>query len=88
MAASGLTPEEAEEGATVEVWPDNWRSVGLFIELMTQWRIGMRGPDGLDYSAVSALFELRSIRGARRWRMFDDIRMMEAAVLTKIRRSR
>jgi hypothetical protein len=88
VAASGLTQEEADEAATVYVWPDNWRSVAMFVELMTQWRVGMAGPVGLDYSAVAALFSIRGTSGARRRRMLDDLRVMEAAVLTKIRESK
>ena len=43
--------------AEIEVHPENWPAVRLFIGLGTQWRrAGMAGvPTGLDYAAIPAV---------------------------------
>ncbi len=69
----------------VEVWPENWQTVGLFISVATQWRIGMGGPTGLDYNV---LFRILDNMGCSRdeWdQLFDDIRVMESAALESMR---
>lgn len=69
----------------VDVWPDNWQSVLLFIDLGTQWRVGMTGYVGLDYSAVPVVMTLRGIEQSEREQAFSDIRVMESAVLDHLR---
>ncbi len=81
-SAIGLTLEEAS-GPPVEVWPDNMPSVEVFIDLMTQWRrAGMAGVrSGLDYAVLPAVFAIRGIPKKQQPTIFDDIRVMENAVL-------
>ena len=78
----GLTVEEAS-GPPVEVWPDNMPSVEIFVDLMTQWRrAGMTGVrSGLDYAVLPAVFAIRGIPKKQQPALFDDIRVMEVAVL-------
>jgi hypothetical protein len=69
-----------------EVWPENWPSVALFTDCLTQWRIGMAGPTGLDYAGVNAVMEMRGIKSRkRRASLFDDVRVMEIAALDSFR---
>lgn len=67
-----------------EVWPENWRSVTFFSRLSTQWRSGMAGPTGLDYTAVLSL--LRTLRLPRDEHdvLFDDVQVMERAALNEM----
>lgn len=65
----------------VLVWPDNWESVSLFVDLTTQWRIGMSGPTGLDYSALRALLGIRRVPRSRWSDLFDDLRVLEQEAL-------
>ena len=81
----GLTREDVAATEVVDIWPDNFESVCLFTDLLTQWRVGVNGLTGLDYTAVVSLFHLRRVRGERRAEIFDDLRVMEAAVLNKVR---
>lgn len=78
----GLTVEEAS-GPPVDVWPDNMPSVEVFADLMTQWRrAGMAGVRaGLDYAVLPAVFAIRGIPKKQQPELFDDIRVMENAVL-------
>lgn len=52
----------------------------------TQWRVGMGGPYGLDYSALTALWPLMSIQESDRAIAFGDLREMESAALEQMNR--
>jgi hypothetical protein len=69
----------------VEVWPDNWPAVRLFVDLTTQWRVSMGVRIGVDYAAIIPVMTLRGIEESKRSALFDDIRVMEAAALESIR---
>lgn len=83
-AMFGLTVEEATR--VVFYWPDNARSIDLFSQMFTQWRMGNAGPIGLDYSAVVALMEINRIDPDERTLMMSDIRVMEDEALKIIRK--
>ena len=53
----------------------------LFMAVATQWRVGMGGATGLDYSAVAAVMDIQGVKPKKRAKMFEYIRIMEAAVL-------
>lgn len=78
-----MTVEEAS-GPPFEVWPDNMPSVEVFLDLSSQWRrAGMAGVrTGLDYTAIPAVLALRGIPKKQWPVLFDDIRVMEGAVLS------
>lgn len=84
MQAAGLTLAEVHE--EVELWLDNLPAYNLFIVMGTQWRVGMGGPYGLDYSALPALWPLMSIRESDRADAFGDLREMESAALEQMNR--
>nr|WP_245247821.1 DUF1799 domain-containing protein [Tianweitania sediminis] len=69
----------------LEVWDVNWRSLTVFLNCETQWRIiaaGMTGVLiflGIDYASARPLLERR--RGRLDCAVFDDLRVMERAAL-------
>lgn len=66
----------------IEVWPENWQSVNFFMEFCrTQWRTGMGGATGLDYTAVLACLRTLRLGRERADEVFADVRVMEAAAL-------
>lgn len=66
----------------IGVWPENWQSVGFFMDYCrTQWRVGMGGATGLDYTAVLACLRTLRLPRAEFDSMFADVRTMEAAAL-------
>lgn len=67
-----------------EVWPENMPAINLFNTLSTQWRTGMNGPTGLDYSVLFNRMERMKLSEQDHEWMFDDIRVIEAAALTAI----
>ena len=83
LAAFGFTPDLFESDP-VEVWPCHWQAVTLFIQLGTQWRVGVNGYTGLDYTALFALCERKGISGDAFDELFDDIRTLEATALNEI----
>ncbi len=81
----GLTVEEAS-GPPVELWPDCALPVNVFIAMSTQWRTGMAGATGLDYSALPAVMQLVGIPKAQQASVFDDLRVLEDAALEQMRK--
>lgn len=74
------------EAAVIWLLPDVEKVVEVFVSMGTQWRIGMNGATGLDYSALP--FVLRALNIARSdWGdMLDDIRLMESVALKEMRK--
>jgi len=85
LAALGMLREDVAAAEAIDVWPENWNVVLVFLALMTQWRIGFAGVTGLDYSALVAVMEINEVPRADRRQMFADIRVMEAAALEVLR---
>ena len=63
----------------LEVLPENWEAVQMFMRCQTQWRTGLAGPLGLDYGAVRWLLRLYEVEDHRS--VLEDLQTMEAAVL-------
>ena len=83
-AALGIVmPEQPPED--FEVWEENWPVVELFLRVQTQWRTGMNGPIGLDYTAVAWVLKLTAEETAHR-SLLEDLQIMESSVLAFIAR--
>ena len=66
----------------IGVWPENWQSVNFFMDYCrTQWRTGMGGSTGLDYTAVLACLRTLRLGRERTDEVFADVRVLEAAAL-------
>jgi hypothetical protein len=88
--AAGLTLDDWwSDKPAVLCWPENRQVVELFMSLCTQWLIGINGPTGLNYAAITPLV-LRAIPISRaEWpQAFHDLRVMEAAALAQMREER
>lgn len=68
-------------GDDVEVWPENAEAVLVFTKLRTQWRHGMSGITGLEYGALDPVMRMVRVPRERRGQIFEDVRIMEGAVL-------
>jgi hypothetical protein len=78
---------EEASGPPVEVWPDNVQALNVMIAMGTQWRVGMAGATGLDYSALPAVMCLVGVPASERGDVFEAIRTMEDAALQTMRKS-
>lgn len=78
-----VLPEASATSEHCEVLEENWASLEMFLKVQTQWRVGMNGPIGLDYSAVAWVLRLFSEESDHRI-LLEDLQTMESAVLTFI----
>lgn len=65
----------------VEVWPENWQAFDLFRWASTQWRVGMSGPTGLDYSPLLHKMDRMKLKPDEYDELEADVRTMEFAAL-------
>jgi hypothetical protein len=65
----------------VLIWPENELAYGVFVRLLTQWRVGMGGATGLDYTAVLAFIRTLRLSRVEAEELFADIQVMESAAL-------
>ena len=75
---------EEASGPAVEVFPDNWQTVNVYLAMATQWRVGMNGPVGLDYGPLlgrRGVMALCGVRRRDRRDVFNGIQVMESAAL-------
>lgn len=84
QVAEGFEPEDYWDDP-VEVWPENWEALGLFVRLQTQWNwiagMGGGGRTGLRYEVVYPLID-RAAKTPEEWEaLFADIQVMERAAL-------
>ncbi|WP_341249066.1 DUF1799 domain-containing protein [Cupriavidus pauculus] len=68
----------------VEVWPDNAVALGVFVQMETQWRVGMGGPVGLDYTALRIVMRMNRIPPDEQSELFEAVRVMERAALDEM----
>lgn len=78
--------EDVEED--VELWAINEPSFAVFDSMSTQWRAGMAGATGLDYSALPAVMDLLGLEGEQRTQAFRDVRIMEREALAVMAEAR
>lgn len=76
----------AAESADLEVEPENWDVVMLFLRVQTQWRYSFGGPTGLDYTGVEAAMRLAGIQQSAD--LFDGLQVMEVAALREMNATR
>lgn len=72
----------------IEVWPENEPAFGLFWRTRTQWRVGMGGPTGLDYSSVWRLIDRMRLPDGAADELFEDVQVMEEAALEAMQEKR
>lgn len=49
--------------------------------MSTQWRVGMSGASGLDYSALPIVMKIEDVRKKDRRDVFDCVQVLERAAL-------
>lgn len=64
----------------IEVWPENWTIVNVFVALETSWHFRPDGkPAGLRREAFPAVFDEFCIEPSARPEMMAGLRIMESA---------
>ena len=59
-------------------------AVLLFNRVGSQWRTGVSGPTGLDYSVLFRLMDQMGLEGEDWMDMLDDIQVLETAALNEL----
>jgi hypothetical protein len=67
------------------VWDENWPALDVFVDNMTQWRVGAGGPIGLDYAVFHTVLERKKLDDAEFDAMMRDIGIIERAALREMR---
>ena len=63
------------------LWPENRPVWELWLAVQTQWRVGMAGATGLDYSAVAAVMHLQGVPRKERPELLALLRVLEGEAL-------
>ena len=79
LSAFGLTDDDYDD--SFEVWPENWPSWQLFVEMSGQWRRDWERIRALDYTPLFMRMERLRLPDAEWESMFADIRLIERTVL-------
>ena len=64
---------------------DNWQYLEMFLRCQTQWRVGISGIIGLDYTSVIEMIKLYSKDSIA---MLENIQIIEAAALQALNRDK
>jgi hypothetical protein len=64
-----------------DLWEENWPPLQLYIQLQTQWRVGMAGPYGLDYNVVFHELDRKGLDGEAYDDMLAAMRVVEEVAL-------
>ena len=84
LAAFGLTVDDVAD-PPLNIFPDNWQSFRVFTAMRTQWRYvsGMAGmfATGLDYRALTEVWERTKTPEKDRDAIFRDLMIMESAAM-------
>jgi hypothetical protein len=64
-----------------EVWPENWASWQLFVQMSGQWRVGFNGRYALDYTSLFMRMDRMGLSDAAWEELFADVRILEASAL-------
>ena len=86
LAAMGLKADAPMVEDKLELWSDNVAAVEIFGDMLTQWNVGPGGLVGLRYEALASLPRYARLPVADQQFMFDDLRVMERAAITEMRK--
>ena len=59
----------------VNVWPEHWQALEMFLTVQTQWRSGGAGVIGLDYKVILELCGVHQVTDTKQ--LLRDVQVME-----------
>ena len=86
FGADDLIDEIDDDNDLFPVLRRNWSTIELFLQLQTQWRVGMGGITGFDYAAIEAALRMGSLKMNKT--TFKNLQIMEGAVLKALNEKR
>jgi hypothetical protein len=83
----GIDQPAINEPEHMEVLPENWKTLQIFLQCQTQWRIiaGMAGAfyQGLDYPSVESVLRM-TVKPKNHAKTFRGLQLIEAGALETI----
>jgi hypothetical protein len=68
---------DESDSRSFQVWPENWRTLELFIACRRQWSYGaMGGVRGLSASGVESVMRMNRVPIKEQWTIFTDLMAM------------
>ena len=61
----------------MDLWPDNWPALNLYLKVNSQWRTGFNGPVALDYNVVLHLIDRMRLSDADYDDLLGSMRVIE-----------
>jgi len=83
-----LTLADYEATDIVSVWPEFVDAVKVFFSMQTQWRIGLSGATGLDYSALDAVYKGLGISSSQVLDVFPQLQVIESTYLKVLKENK
>lgn len=68
----------------MSLWPENVAAIDLFQDFSTQWRAGMGGAHGLDYSVIQHELTRRNVDDAAYLDLMACIRVIESVAIEEL----
>ena len=85
-AVLGIKTEKKEVDDNFYVYSQNWETVQMFLRCQTQWRVGISGIIGLDYTSVLEMIKLYLVEDTVA--MLENLQIMEAAALQALNKDK
>lgn len=84
-AIFGLAVEAPEEEPeSFGILPENIEALNWFLQMQTQWRVGMNGLTGMDYGVFLQWAKEEGVKRLDRVWLLGDLRMMEREFLNSL----
>lgn len=69
----------------LDVWPENWPALCVFLRLQNQWTVGNSGAIGLNYSSLQLWLGIEDVPRADWWQVTQDMQTLESETLRLMR---
>lgn len=76
--------EPDEEPESFGILPENIEALNWFLQMQTQWRVGMNGLTGMDYGVFLQWAKEEGVKRFDRVWLLGDLRMMEREFLNSL----
>lgn len=81
-----MAPEDLPPPEPFPLWAENWPAIQLFTQNSTQWRTGVSGPVGLDYTVIFHELDRRGLPSEDYDDLMGCIRVIEQVALAEMRK--
>ena len=86
MQYQALNHKKKDADKNFYVLKQNWIYLEMFLRCQTQWRVGMSGIIGLDYTSVIEMIKLYLVEDTVA--MLENLQIMEAAALQALNKDK